>query len=86
MAGSEWQLFLLIESEQHYRRGCEILFGMNGFGVGGGSGSCGVSFSLGFSHLRLAADAGHADAQYRYGVCLLEGRFCEKDPDAAFFF
>jgi TPR repeat protein len=56
----------LFEAEQHYRRGCEYLYGMNGYGEGGEH----LSKKLGLSELQLSADCGHADAQFRYGQCL----------------
>jgi TPR repeat protein len=60
------------EAEQDYRRGCEYMFGTNGYGENGQE----LSKTLGFSHLKRSADLGHSDAQYRCGHCLLFGKGC----------
>jgi hypothetical protein len=57
----------LFESEQMHRRGCEYLFGTNGFGIRGEY----LSKTLGLSLLKSAADLGHVDAQYHYGQYVL---------------
>jgi TPR repeat protein len=65
----------LFEGEQQYRRGCESLYGTNGFGEKGGY----LSERLGFSQLKQSADSGHSDAQFQVGRCLLSGRGCSED-------
>jgi TPR repeat protein len=67
------------EGEVDYRRGCEYLFGTNGYGLRGEE----LSKALGLRHLKSSADSGHSDAQFRYGICLLEGCDCAKDVSAA---
>jgi TPR repeat protein len=64
-----------IEGEQQYRRGCEYLYGTNGYGYRGER----LSETYGFSLLKQSADLGHSDAQYRIGKCLLDGENCVKD-------
>jgi TPR repeat protein len=64
----------LLATEQAYRRGCEYLFGANGFKDGKR-----LSQHLGLLQLKRAADAGHADAQYEYGRCQRDGIGCEAD-------
>jgi TPR repeat protein len=59
----------LIEGEQAYRRGCEYLYGTNGFGLRGE----GIAKTLALSLLKQSADMGNSDRQYRYGRCLLRG-------------
>jgi TPR repeat protein len=39
-----------------------------------------VSKTFGLLHLKRAADAGHADARYQYGQCLISGNGCNADP------
>jgi hypothetical protein len=58
----------LFESEGRYRRGCEYLYGTNGYDS--------TSQGFGFSLLKSAADAGHSDAQFECGKCLSEGKGC----------
>jgi TPR repeat protein len=65
----------VFESERQYRRGCEYLFGTNGYGERGEE----MSKTLGLSLLKSSADLGHSDAQYRYGKCLLFGKDCRQD-------
>jgi TPR repeat protein len=65
----------LFEGEQAYRRGCEYLYGTNGFGL-----RCeGIAKTLGLLFLKQSADMGHSDGQYRYGRCLGYGEGCAKD-------
>jgi TPR repeat protein len=64
--------------EQNYRRGCDYLFGTNGFGERGSR----LSKRLVLDFLKQAADAGHEDAQYQYGMCVVEGCGCVADGDA----
>jgi TPR repeat protein len=33
---------------------------------------------------KRAAEVGHIEASYRYGVCLKHGKGCEKNPETAF--
>jgi uncharacterized small protein (DUF1192 family) len=63
----------LFESEQHYRRGCESFYGLNGLH------GTNVSRQLGLSFLKSSADSGHSDAQYRYGHCLCSGEGYERN-------
>jgi TPR repeat protein len=65
----------LFEGEQLYRRGCEYLYGTNGYGEQGEYLSEGLSFSV----LKESADSGHSDAQFQVGRCLLDGRGCTRD-------
>jgi TPR repeat protein len=69
----------LFEAEQSYRRGCEALFATHDHDCHGEF----LSEKLGLSILKGAADAGHTDAQYRYGRCLLIGRGCAPDATTA---
>jgi TPR repeat protein len=69
----------VFESEQCYRRGSDYFYGTNGYGEGGEE----ISRTLGLSLLKSSADAGHSDAQYRYGRCLLLGKSCVRDVVAA---
>jgi hypothetical protein len=72
------ELSRLFEGEQLYRRGCEYLYGTNGYGDQGEF----VSEGLGLSLVKASAELGHADAQFRYGRCLLFGRGCSMDHAA----
>jgi hypothetical protein len=69
----------VFKSEQLYRRGCDYFYGTNGYGEGGVK----TSKTLGLSLLKASADAGHSDAQYRYGQCLRKWKSCVQDLVAA---
>jgi TPR repeat protein len=61
-----------LEAEQLYRRGCEAVFGTNGF--------CPIRcHKLGLSQLQQAADFGHADAQFVFARCCRDGVVCGKN-------
>jgi TPR repeat protein len=73
----------LFDGEQLYRRGCEALYGTNGYDEQGQE----KSFRLGLLQVKTAADLGHGDAQYVYGRCLYVGTAGEKDfAEAAKYF
>jgi TPR repeat protein len=63
-------LQVLFDTEQHYRRGQELLYGEHGFEK---------SLSLGLEHLKAAADQHHSDSCYLYGKHLSEGLICERN-------
>jgi TPR repeat protein len=52
------------------------LYGTNGYSS--------TNQKFGFSLLKSAADAGHSDAQFPCGRCLLDGKGCLRDEMAAF--
>jgi hypothetical protein len=62
-------------SEQNHHRFCEHFYGVHGFPK---------MEVLGQRFLRQSADSGHSDAQYRYGTCLRDGIFCERDDFLTF--
>jgi hypothetical protein len=64
----------VFESEVGDRRGCDYLVGTNGYDMREEE----FNKGLGLSPLKSSADCGHADAQFRYGLSLLEGRDCVK--------
>jgi TPR repeat protein len=66
-------------NEQLYRRGCECLYGTNGFGESGEH----LTRVLGLSWLKNASDLGHTDAQYQYGKSRLMGLSCVLDTSEA---
>jgi hypothetical protein len=61
-----------LESDMLYRRGCDFIYGQNGY-------ESVKSQTLGLSHLQVAANMGHADAQYVLGQCRRDGLGCEKN-------
>lgn len=65
----------LFQSEQLYRRGCEYVFGTNGFDEQGSM----LSQGLGLRILQQSADLGHADARMWTGRCLCKGIGCAAD-------
>jgi TPR repeat protein len=62
-------LKVTVANEVHYRRGCEYLYGTNGYGYRGVD----ISKLIGISELKHAADSGHSDAQYVFGRILRDG-------------
>jgi hypothetical protein len=62
------------ESEQNYRRFCELCFGLHSFTK---------SEQFGFEFLRRSSDSGHSDAQYRCAVCFENGGFCAQNHQLA---
>jgi TPR repeat protein len=62
-----------LEAEQLYRRGCDCLFGSNGY-------RCLKSQVMGISALLGAAEKGHADAQAMFARCCWEGTGCPQNP------
>jgi hypothetical protein len=77
------QVFRAFENEQVYRRGCEYLFGTNGY-VGL---TYEVSAKLGFSLIKKAADGGNVDAQYLCGRAYFLDHGCGISyPDAVKYF
>jgi hypothetical protein len=77
------RLTRLFEIEHLYRRGCEALYGTNGYDERGVE----KSFRLGLSQLKAAADLGHSDTEYVYGRCLYLGTGGEKNfAEAAKYF
>jgi TPR repeat protein len=77
------QVFQGFENEQVYRRGCEYLFGTNGY-VGL---TYEVSAKLGFSLIKQAADRGNVDAQYVCGRAYFLDHGCGISyPDAVKYF
>jgi TPR repeat protein len=65
----------LFESEHLYRRGCEYLYGTNGYDS--------TSQPFGLTLLKSAAEAGHSDAQFQCGKCHLNGKGCLQNKSLA---
>jgi serine/threonine protein kinase len=59
------RLSQVVESERKLRRGCEYVYGTNGYSD--------RSVAFGLSEIREAAELGNSDAEYVYGRCLSEG-------------
>jgi uncharacterized coiled-coil protein SlyX len=60
------------EAEVYYRRGCELLFGTNGYFK---------SQTLAISWLKASADLNHSDSQYKFAKCIQDGLSSRKDVD-----